>query len=154
LPYLGMNYPMRIVNNHHGEDKIKLADREFLIFSSNHSKKQVKNLYEKWLMQKAKYVFGKKVKRYSNELGIEPSRITIKNLKNRWGSLTKDNVINLNVNLLKAPHDIIDYMVLHELCHLKIKEHSHHFWELVNRFIPNYQEKEDWLKVNANNLNR
>jgi predicted metal-dependent hydrolase len=72
--------------------------------------------------------------------------------ENRWGSLTKTGVINLNLNLMKAPDDIIDYIVLHELCHLRIKEHSHHYWDLVHRFMPNYQDKIEWLKVNGLNL--
>jgi predicted metal-dependent hydrolase len=53
------------------------------------------------------------------------------------------------VNLVKAPEDVIDYMILHELCHLKIKEHSHHYWDLVHGHMPSYQEKIDWLKTNA-----
>jgi predicted metal-dependent hydrolase len=47
--------------------------------------------------------------------------------------MTKKGSINLNVNLLKAPEDVIDYIILHELCHLKIKEHSHHYWDYVRR---------------------
>jgi len=54
--------------------------------------------------------------------------------------------------MLKAPNDIIDYMTLHELCHLRIKGHSHRFWDLVHKFMPNYQEKIDWLRVNGPNL--
>ena len=71
-----------------------------------------------------------KVKSYSEKIGIpKPEKISIKKLKNRWGSMGKNGrTINLNVNLLKASEDIIDYIVLHELCHMKIKEHSHHFW--------------------------
>jgi predicted metal-dependent hydrolase len=76
----------------------------------------------------------------------------MKNLRNRWGSLTKQGVINLNLNLIKAPEDIIDYIILHELCHLKIKEHSHHYWDLLHKFMPNYQDKIEWLKVNGDSL--
>ena len=47
--------------------------------------------------------------------------------------MTKQGSINLNINLLKAPEDIIDYIILHELCHFKIKEHSHHYWDYVRR---------------------
>jgi hypothetical protein len=83
------------------------------------------------------------------ELGIKPSQVIIKNLRNRWGSATKDNIINLNVNLLKAPESVIDYIILHELCHLKIKEHSHHFWDMVHRFMPDYQKHVQWLKING-----
>ncbi len=77
------------------------------------------------------------------------TRTAIKSLKKRWGSLTKDGIININVNLLKAPEDVIDYIILHELCHLKIKEHSHHYWDLVRTYMPNYQEKVEWLRVNG-----
>jgi predicted metal-dependent hydrolase len=58
-------------------------------------------------------------------------------------------VVNLNLNLLKAPEDVIDYMILHELCHMKIKEHSHHYWDMVRKYMPNYKENIGWLKVNA-----
>ena len=73
-------------------------------------------------------------------------------LRNRWGSLTKNGVVNLNLNLMKAPEDVIDYVVLHELCHLKIKEHSHHYWDMLHKYMPNYNDKIEWLKANGNNL--
>ena len=68
------------------------------------------------------------------------------------GSATKANVINLNINLLNAPESVIDYIILHELCHLKIKEHSHHFWDMLHKFIPDYQEKVEWLRINGSRL--
>jgi predicted metal-dependent hydrolase len=114
----------------------------------NHRKK----LYENWLIVKAQSLFEDKLEKYSKKLGVRVKRMIVKNLKNRWGSLTKSGVINLNLNLIKAPEDIIDYIILHELCHLKIKEHSHHYWDLVHRFMPNYQDKIEWLKVNGCNL--
>ena len=49
------------------------------------------------------------------------------------------------MNLLKAPDDVIDYVILHELTHLKIKTHTHHFWEFVHKFMPNYEQKRLWL---------
>lgn len=61
-------------------------------------------------------------------------------------------MIHLSVDLLKAPNDVIDYMILHELCQLRIKGHSHRFWDLVHMFIPDYQDKIDWLSANRNNL--
>ena len=68
------------------------------------------------------------------------------------GSLTPPGIINLNVTLLKAPSDIIDYIILHELCHSKIKEHSHHYWDLVRAHMPSYEEKITWLDVNKPSL--
>ncbi|MGI8831875.1 MAG: M48 family metallopeptidase [Nitrososphaeraceae archaeon] len=112
----------------------------------------LKKLYENWIKEKAQKVFESKVKRYLKKIEVKVERIIVKNLKNRWGSLTTTGMINLNLNLIKAPEHIIDYIVLHELCHLKIKEHSHHYWGLVHRFMPNYQDKIEWLKVNGYNL--
>jgi len=70
----------------------------------------------------------------------------------RWGSATKDGGINLNENLLKVPRDIIDYIIIHELCHLKIKNHSFRYWNLVRKFMPNYQNKISWLDANSKHI--
>jgi predicted metal-dependent hydrolase len=127
------------------ENKFELVNgEEFLVslgINSKASKRGIKVLYEDWLMQNTHPIFEEKVKQYSTQLAVEPSQVIIKNLKSRWGSATKGNVINLNVNLLKVSEDVIGYVILHELCHLKIKEHSHHFWDLMHRFMPNYQDK-------------
>jgi predicted metal-dependent hydrolase len=104
------------------------------------------------MAETAQSIFEAKVKNYSKRLEVKVKRIVTKDLKNRWGSLTKDDVINLNVNLLKAPEEVIDYIILHELCHLRIKEHSYHYWDLLHKFMPNYQDRIDWLKVNGSNL--
>jgi predicted metal-dependent hydrolase len=120
--------------------------------SARLSQTVIKKLYENWLKEKAQKVFEYKVNKFSKKIEVTAKPMIVKNLKNRWGSLTKTGVINLNLNLMKAPDDIIDYIVLHELCHLRIKEHSHHYWDLVHRFMPNYQDKIEWLKVNGLNL--
>jgi predicted metal-dependent hydrolase len=159
LPYLGKNYPFRIINHQgkKGNNRIEFVNEEeqFLVYLDNFksSKIRIKSLYEEWLRQKAYLLFEEKVKHYSTLLAVEePSQIKIKNLKSRWGSATKDNVINLDMNLLKASEDVIDYVALHELCHLKVKDHSHHFWDLLYRFMPNYHEKINWLKANGSSL--
>jgi predicted metal-dependent hydrolase len=86
-------------------------------------------------------------------IGVNVQRILIKsNLKSRWASLTRKGSINFNMNLIKAPQDVIDYIVLHEICHLRIRGHSHHYWDLVYRYMPNYQDKIEWLKTNGRML--
>jgi predicted metal-dependent hydrolase len=103
-------------------------------------------------LQIAQEIFEEKVRKYSKKLGVRAKGIAIKNLRNRWGSLTKNGAINFNLNLVKAPEDKIDYIILHELCHLKIKEHSHRYWDLMYKFMPNYHEKIEWLRINGNSL--
>jgi len=89
------------------------------------------------------------VNSYAGKVGITPSKVNIKKMRTRWGSASKNNVINLNEHLLKAPKGAIDYVILHEICHLKIRNHSHRFWELVKKFMPNYMENRKWLEVNS-----
>jgi predicted metal-dependent hydrolase len=157
LPYLGKNYPLKILSQE--KNGIGFIDGQFIITlfpskSENLTARSIERLYEHWLMKAARPIFMNKVKSYSEKLGTaKPEKISIKKLKNRWGSIGKNgDTINLNVNLLKAHEDIINYIILHELCHLKIKEHSHHFWDLLHKFLPDCQEKIDWLNVNGSNL--
>jgi predicted metal-dependent hydrolase len=90
-----------------------------------------------------------RIRHYSNQLQVTPQKIIFKKLRGRWGSTTKDNTINLSVDLLKAPKPVIDYVVLHELCHIRIKEHSHQFWNLLHKFMPNYEQRKEWLNLNG-----
>ncbi len=91
----------------------------------------------------------KRILELSSEIGTTPARIIIRPLKNRWGSTTKGGVITINSRLLKAPKKIIDYILIHELCHLKISGHSSNFWNLLVSFDPDYKEKISWLERNS-----
>ena len=102
------------------------------------SNDEIKILYENWLYHKAKIIFKEKVHILSKAIGVKANKVVVKNLKNRWASITKNNEINLNVNLIKAPPEIIEYIIIHELCHFKIKGHSYNFWNLIRRYVPNY----------------
>ena len=95
----------------------------------------------------------KRVKTLALKIGVKPSKIIIKPLKGRWGSATGKKVITLNSSLLKAPKNVIDYVIIHELCHLKIKEHSPRFWNLIGKHMPKYQESVKWLEVNGIRIN-
>lgn len=153
LPFLGRNYPLKITTNQE-ENSIKFNYNEFKITltQKKSSKKLIKELYENWLKQKAEKFFHKKIVKHSSQLNAYPQKLVIKNLKNRWGSLTEKKVINLNQNLMKAPPNVIDYIILHELCHMKIKRHNHHFWDYVKKYIPNFKEKIRWLEENQNQI--
>jgi predicted metal-dependent hydrolase len=122
LPYLGVNYPLKI-DKEQAEDSIDLVNGKFVVEakSTTISSNRIKILYEIWLREKAKDIFEDKVEKHYKNLGVKAKRIAVKNLRNRWGSLTKSCIINLNLNLIKAPEDVIDYIILHELCHLRIK---------------------------------
>ena len=94
----------------------------------------------------------KRAKKLASKIGIKPSKIVVKSLKDRWGSATQKGVVTLNSNLVKAPKGVIDYIIIHELCHLKIRNHSFRYWNLVRKFMPNYLEKKDWLEKNSKRI--
>jgi predicted metal-dependent hydrolase len=156
LPYLGKNYPLRIFNRE-ARNSISFVDGQFVVNiwpPKNVTAQYVEELYEHWLMKIARPVLKNKIESYSEKLGVaEPEKIIIRKLKNRWGSIgKKGDTINLNVNLIKAPEDIINYIILHEMCHLKIKEHSHHYWDMLHKYMPDYEENANWLNINGGNL--
>lgn len=115
---------------------------------SESDKKPVRRMVE----TKSTEVILQQGKRIFKGLKIEIQKIVIKNLRNRWGSVTKEGVLNLNVNLLKSPSKVIDYIIIHEMCHIKFKAHSHHFWILVHKIMPGYNDIIIWLERNASSL--
>jgi predicted metal-dependent hydrolase len=107
LPYLGNNYSF-MINKNQARNSIEVADGKFIVGvkSTKVSNNILKKLYENWITEKAQDVFEDKVRKNSKKLGVKAKGVAIKNLNNRWGSLTRDGSINLNLNLVKAPEDI------------------------------------------------
>ena len=88
----------------------------------------------------------RRIRRLVPKVGVRPSKISIKLLKTRWGSATSTGVITINSRLLGAPRDVVDYVIVHELCHLKIRGHSSAYWNLVDMHVMDYGKKIEWLR--------
>jgi predicted metal-dependent hydrolase len=147
LPYLGKNVILKIVKDKN--DYLEFSNNEFVMHVN---KNKVKTIYEKWLFNISSSIFNQFIEKYSFLLNIRPKKILIKNLKSRWGSATYKGTINLNVNLIKAPIEVIEYVVLHEMSHLIEKNHSHRFWKIIEYHMSNYPDKIKWLKINGSNI--
>ena len=152
LPYLGKNYLLKFRTATHEGRLLQLKNKEFVISDDSKGPLEVMKMYELFLKEEASLLFNKKVKKFSKLLNVHPTKVMVKNLRNRWGSMTKSGVINLNYMLMKAPLPIINHIIVHELCHLKIKSHSHKFWLFLSRYVNDYRQKEQWLSVNSLNL--
>lgn len=109
-----------------------------------------KNAIVGWYMRQAKHYLVKQVKRYETIIGKKPKQIKIRLCKSRWGSCSNMGNINFNWLIIMAPKSIIDYVVVHELCHLIEHNHSPVFWQLVEKAMPSYLSCREWLKQNAN----
>lgn len=99
------------------------------------------------------YIPGR-VRYYAELAGIEYGRITIRNQKTRWGSCSSKGNLNFNCLLMLTNKDVIDYVVVHELCHRKQMNHSKIFWSEVEKILPDYKKHKKWLKDNGNDIIR
>ena len=98
------------------------------------------------LADKALKYIPERVAYYAQIIGVSYGRITIRNQKTRWGSCSSKGNLNFNCLLMLAPPEIIDYIVVHELCHRKEMNHSASFWNEVASVLPDYKQSEKWLK--------
>lgn len=93
------------------------------------------------------------IAQHAPALGVTPGRITIREQKSRWGSCSSRNNLNFNWKLMLAPPEALEYVVVHELCHLIEFNHSQRFWRLVESRLPEYEAAKKWLKDNGEKLN-
>jgi len=106
------------------------------------------------LAQKALDVIPERVKHYAALVGVDYGRVTIRAQKTRWGSCSTKGNLNFNCLLMLAPPETLDAVVVHELCHRKVMDHSPAFYAEVLRVMPDYYERDRWLKENGSQLLR
>ncbi len=147
LPYLGKKYFLKVTKTK-GENSFSFTKGVFVARVNNTTKSHIKSLYVEWSKNKAFGIIMDSVLRYGKKLHIDTPKIYIKKQKNRWGSVNKNKTINFNYNLVCAPQAILDYVVVHELCHLLIPDHSQRYWRLLHSIMPDYENKKEWLRIN------
>ena len=111
---------------------------------------QLKKFYE---AEAAVHIFAA-VEHWSQKMSLHPSKIKIRYQKSRWGACNSNKEITLNLKLMAAPQWVIDYVVVHELAHLKVFNHSRAFWDLVSEYLPEYKKAQHWLKEHQARLDR
>lgn len=135
-----------IINQDRKRVMVKKQAGSLLVVTPSKEKKMIKDAMEKWYRERAREVLTDKVTYFQRFIGKAVGDIRIKEQKSRWGSCSSRGNLNFNWKIVMAPDDIIDYLVVHELCHLLHMNHSKEFWESVEKIIPDYKEKEKWLK--------
>ncbi len=104
------------------------------------------------MKDEAKKIIPDRVKYYADIMGVTFGKITIKNQKTRWGSCSSKGNLNFNCLLMLTPERVRDYVVIHELCHLRQMNHSKLFWAEVEKVMPDYKVYRQWLSQNGNML--
>lgn len=128
------------IRKHIDEIKAKKAQHE-----AGNVKPLTRDELQKLADEAVEYI-PKRVEHFAKIIGVDYGRITIRNQKTRWGSCSSKGNLNFNCLLMLTPPEVIDYVVVHELCHRKEMNHSKAFWSEVEKVIPNYKEYVEWLK--------
>ncbi len=106
----------------------------------------------KILSKEAKKYLPKRAEIFADKMGVKYNRIAIRSQRTLWGSCSNKNNLNFNCLLMLCPEEVRDYVVVHELCHLKEMNHSKNFWTLVEKYCPDYKTHRQWLKTEGKNI--
>ena len=148
--YLGRQYRLKILTGDWPSEAVKLIGPYFCVHvQSDQDGQSVETLLEDWYRARAKEVFGRRVRvclDSSMSLKVAVPVVQVRTMARRWGSCTQRGTILLNLELIKAPVACIDYVVMHELCHLKEPNHGPRFFRLLSRFMPDWEVRKERLE--------
>lgn len=145
--FLGEYYDLVI--NYSNKDNIFIDNSNIIINSTDLSRDYINTLLINWYKDLSIDIIGKRAMEISKNISIKPNKIIIKNQKSLWGSCNSKKEIRLNWRLVLMPYFVMDYIIIHELCHIRQMNHSKDFWKLVEFHCPKYKESKDWLKENG-----
>ena len=151
FPYLGRQYRLKVIKSASKEEECKLINGRLLVgingdLSSEEIKGTIKETLMGWYIERAKEKIPERVKLYARQIGEWPEKLEIKDHKRRWGSCSRNGIVRFNWKIILASVTILDYLIVHELCHLIHDHHSAEFWQKVQTIIPDYAKRRHTLK--------
>jgi predicted metal-dependent hydrolase len=152
FPFLGREYRLKVVKStSEKEGRCELRNKRFqveinLSLDSGEAEKTIKRALMDWYLMRAKEKIQARVAYFSRQIGRTPKSIAIKQQKMRWGSCSQSEGIRFNWKIIMAPLSVLDYVIVHELCHLIYPHHSSQFWQKVQSILPDYKRRKEWLK--------
>lgn len=148
--YLGEWYPLEIQDTNGRKTPLSLSWGTFVLDEKR--AEDVKDLFIRWYKDEAKRLFTDRTNFYSKNLGLFPKGIRITSAQFRYGSCSPENKLSFTWRLVMSPLAVIDYVIVHELMHIKEKNHSGRFWGLVEAATPDYRMHKIWLRENGHLL--
>jgi len=152
FPYLGRSY--RLMVQPGPLEQVKLIKGKLVVTlpCGTEQPQLVRNALVRWYKCQAQAKLREKAARLAKKIGVKPATVGVKMFKSRWGNCCSGGHIDFNWRIVMAPNPVVDYVVLHELCHLIYQDHSALFWREVKRHMPDFEERREWLQQNANQL--
>jgi predicted metal-dependent hydrolase len=147
FPYLGQEIPLCIFSS---QKHPLVLDECFKLKES--AVEHAESVFEAWYKIQAREVLTKRVSYYAMKHSFEVKKVRISSARTRWGSCSTMGTLSFTWRLVLAPLDVLDYVVVHELCHLHELNHSKRYWSLVEDILPDYKVRRAWLKENGGRL--
>jgi predicted metal-dependent hydrolase len=148
--YLGESYPLEIGDIHYRGLPLKLSFGRFILDKDR--LEEARDLFIHWYKREAKEKIEGRLHYFSNRLQLFPKGLKITSAKYRWGSCSRDSRLSFSWKIIMAPLSVIDYVLIHELVHIKEKNHSKRFWTYLETILPDYRKHRFWLKENGYRL--
>lgn len=145
--YLGRSYRLKLVPEQ--SEPLLLKDGYFCLRTEEATPGEADAAFRAFYRQKGQERIPPRVELYQARLGVEPKSVKILDLKNRWASCTPGGRLNFHWKCMMAPLTILDYIAVHELAHLLHPNHTAAFWNTVDKLLPDYQERKEWLRVHG-----
>lgn len=139
--YLGRNYRLEIADE--TTDGIQFDSRFYI---SRRQKVHAAELFQAWYMERAREKLLPRIRHFAETMGVTYERLLISDLKYRWASCTPKNNLNFNWRIIKAPMNVVDYLIVHELAHLLEPNHTAKFWNIIAVQVPEYEKPKEWLR--------
>lgn len=149
LSYLGRNYRLKVETGNFAPVKLLSGRLVVTVPNGTEQPHMVRNALVRWYKRQAEQKLTEKVERFAPMVGVEPAGVGIRTFKSRWGSCTARGKLDFNWQIMMAPNRMVDYVVIHELCHLIRHDHSPAFWKEMSRSMPDYESCRVWLRHNA-----
>jgi len=145
--YLGQEYQLVIDVSEKHWPPVLVEDKMIIVRCV--SADLAEAILERWFRKQAKAVISGAIELYRDRMKVEYQSLVIKDQKTRWGSCSSAGNLNFSWRLILAPKEVLDYVVVHELAHLREMNHSEKFWKLVAEYFPNFKKSTKWLKDNG-----
>ena len=146
--YLGEAYPIKIVQDINIKHDHVVFEGEILhVYVKQFDDEKSKQALKRFYYQQCKILVGKSISNYQSNFKTKPRSVRISDSKTTWGTCDSKLQLTFNWRLAMAPHEVIDYVVVHEMCHMVHLNHDRSFWRLVGSIMPDYKEKEKWLAL-------
>ncbi|MDN5565833.1 MAG: M48 family metallopeptidase [Psychrobacter sp.] len=151
--YLGRAYRLSIVAEQ--TEALSLKEGRFCLnrkLIDTGGTTAAKKAFKEYYLNKGLQRITERVNYYAPKAGVTASSIKVKDMGFRWASCSKSGALNFHWKCMMAPAKIIDYIIVHELCHMHYRNHSDAFWNEVDKVMPDYRERKEWLKLNGAGL--